>query len=123
MTSRRGCSGTTRSCIPHSQLTTGPVPAWVELSDVGRSILAKSDDNNPLTRWTNQNDLGSDWGPSNGDRRHSLVASGAFLLPFDVTLAAVWTFRSSLPFSALAGLDFNGHLLRQDARCIVAWPE
>ncbi len=50
---------------------------------------------------------GLDHGPANNDRRHALVLSGAVLLPWDVTLGTVWTMRSSLPFSALAGTDLN----------------
>ncbi len=41
-----------------------------------------------------------DNGPADTDRRHSLVASGTALLKYDMTLGAVWTFRSSQPFSA-----------------------
>ncbi|MQA31731.1 MAG: hypothetical protein GEU82_18170 [Luteitalea sp.] len=48
-----------------------------------------------------------DHGPADVDRRHNVVASGAFLLPHDVTLGAVWAWRSSMPFSALAGRDLN----------------
>jgi hypothetical protein len=49
-----------------------------------------------------------DEGYGNADRRHSLVASGAYLLPGDVTLGMVWTLRSTAPFSARAGVDLNG---------------
>ncbi|MGE0451113.1 MAG: carboxypeptidase regulatory-like domain-containing protein [Vicinamibacterales bacterium] len=49
-----------------------------------------------------------DWGPADNDRRHMLVSSGAVLLPGDVTLGAVWTLRSKMPFSALAGTDIDG---------------
>ena len=49
-----------------------------------------------------------DRGPAATDRRHALVASGSVLLPYDVTLGAVWTLRSALPFSAIAGTDVNG---------------
>jgi hypothetical protein len=42
------------------------------------------------------------------DRRHTIVASGAYMLPFDITLGAVWNYRSSRPFSARAGIDLNG---------------
>ena len=45
------------------------------------------------------------WGSQ--DRRHTLVASGAVLLPMDVTLGAVWNYRSTRPFSAVAGTDLN----------------
>jgi hypothetical protein len=70
--------------------------------------LAKSEDNDPAGRVTDQADWSLDWGPSTVERRHSLVASGAVLLPWDLTLGAVWTLRSGLPFSALAGRDING---------------
>ena len=49
-----------------------------------------------------------DLGPNNSDRRHTLVASGAVLLPFDINLSGVFTARSTMPFSALAGIDLNG---------------
>ena len=49
-----------------------------------------------------------DEGPNNSDRRHTLVASGSFLLPGDVTLGGVFTYRSTMPFSAVAGVDING---------------
>ena len=49
-----------------------------------------------------------DEGYGNSDRRHAMVASGAYLLPGDVTLGMVWTFRTTAPFSARAGVDLNG---------------
>ena len=49
-----------------------------------------------------------DEGPNNSDRRHALVASGSFLLPGDVVLGGVFTARSTMPFSATAGIDLNG---------------
>ena len=49
-----------------------------------------------------------DDGYSGQDRRHTIVASGAYMLPWDITLGAVWNYRSSRPFSARAGLDLNG---------------
>jgi len=49
-----------------------------------------------------------DEGYGNADRRHSLVASGAYQLPADVILGMVWTLRSTAPFSARAGVDLNG---------------
>jgi hypothetical protein len=48
-----------------------------------------------------------DQGPADTDRRHGLTASGSVLLPFNISVGAVWTVRSSLPFSALAGKDLN----------------
>lgn len=41
------------------------------------------------------------------DRRHTLVASGAVTLPLDIALGAVWNYRSTRPFSAVAGIDLN----------------
>jgi hypothetical protein len=56
---------------------------------------------------TDQSNYSLDYGPSDLDRRHSLAASGAVLMPYGVTLGAVWTIRSTLPFSAIAGVDLN----------------
>jgi hypothetical protein len=53
-------------------------------------------------------DKGLDQGPADVDRRHAFVASGAFLLPGQITLGAVWALRTTMPFSALAGKDLNG---------------
>jgi len=49
-----------------------------------------------------------DLGPNNNDRRHTVVASGAVLLPYDINLSGVFTARSTMPFSATAGIDLNG---------------
>ena len=46
-----------------------------------------------------------DNGYSNADRRHTLVFSGAYQAPRDVILGAVWTLRSTAPFSARAGRE------------------
>ncbi len=43
------------------------------------------------------------------DRRHGLVASGAVLAPGGITVGAVWTLRTSRPFSASAGVDLDGN--------------
>ncbi|HUK36327.1 MAG TPA: carboxypeptidase regulatory-like domain-containing protein [Vicinamibacterales bacterium] len=56
---------------------------------------------------TNVFNPGLDQGPADADRRHNFVAAGSVLLPLDLNLGAVWTLRSSLPFSALAGKDLN----------------
>jgi hypothetical protein len=68
----------------------------------------RSDDNNLLGRYLDPVNLGLDWGPSGGERRHAVVLSGSVLLPYDVTVGAVWTGRSQLPWSATAGRDLNG---------------
>ncbi len=67
----------------------------------------RSEDNELLTRYLDPFDLRLDWGPSNGERRHALVASGSVLLPGDVTVGAIWSLRSQLPWSARAGRDLN----------------
>ncbi len=43
------------------------------------------------------------------DRRHSVVASGAMVLPWRVTAGAVWTYRTERPFTASAGVDLDGN--------------
>ena len=43
------------------------------------------------------------------DRRHSVVASGAMVLPWSVTAGAVWTYRTDRPFTASAGVDLDGN--------------
>jgi hypothetical protein len=49
-----------------------------------------------------------DEGPNNSDRRHTLVASGSFMLPGDVVVGGIFSARSTMPFSAVAGVDVNG---------------
>jgi hypothetical protein len=61
-----------------------------------------------LSTVTHSEDINLDFGPNNNDRRHSVVVSGAVMLPWDINLSGVFTGRSSLPFSAQAGLDRNG---------------
>ncbi len=74
--------------------------------------LAKGDGNltftGPSGSVTQAENPGLDRGPAANDRRHVLVASGSVLLPADVQLGAVWSIRSTMPFSAIAGRDLNG---------------
>jgi hypothetical protein len=74
----------------------------------------RSHDNNPLQRYIDPFNVDLDWGPSNGERRHALVASGSVLLPLDITVGAVWTLRSQLPWTAISGVDSNGDGFRTD---------
>lgn len=80
--------------------------------------LAKSDGNlasgGISSRITHAENPALDSGPAANDRRHVLVASGSVLLPYDVTLGGVWTVRSTMPFSAIAGRDLNGDALVTD---------
>ena len=68
------------------------------------------------TNWSSGVRLGSvtdffnpsaDEGPHTADRRHAIVASTAVLLPYNLTLGAVWNARTTMPFDALAGRDLN----------------
>jgi Carboxypeptidase regulatory-like domain/TonB dependent receptor len=71
--------------------------------------LASNKDDSPEAQVTNPANYNLDWGPAGADRRHNLVASGSALLPAKITFGAVWTVRSSLPFSALSNtLDVDG---------------
>ena len=80
--------------------------------------LAKADGNlaSPgiSSRMTQAENPALDEGPAPNDRRHVLVASGSVLLPYDVTLGGVWTLRSTMPFSAIAGRDLNGDAVVTD---------
>jgi hypothetical protein len=80
--------------------------------------LAKADGNlaSPgiSSRITQSENPALDEGPAANDRRHVLVASGSVLLPYDVTLGGVWTLRSTMPFSAIAGRDLNGDAVVTD---------
>src|SRR5207237_2544779 len=62
----------------------------------------------PSATITDSANLAYDIGPNNSDRRNTLVASGSFLLPGTVTVGAVFSARSTMPFSAIAGQDLNG---------------
>jgi hypothetical protein len=71
--------------------------------------FVNSKDNAPAGRFTDENNFGIDYGPANAERRHSLVASGGVMLPYGIQIGALWTLRTSLPFSAGAGTDLNGN--------------
>jgi hypothetical protein len=62
----------------------------------------------PSSTVTDSAHLAYDLGPNNSDRRNALVASGSLLLPADVTVGVVFSARSTMPFSAIAGIDLNG---------------
>jgi hypothetical protein len=62
----------------------------------------------PASTVTDSAHLEYDNGPNNSDRRHAVGASVSFLLPGDLTLSGVFGTRSTMPFSAIAGVDLNG---------------
>lgn len=69
--------------------------------------LAKETNQGPTGTITDFYNPALDRGPGSGDRRHSFVASGSVLFPFDINVGGVWTLRSTMPFSARAGRDLN----------------
>ena len=69
--------------------------------------LAKETNEGPTGTITDFYNPSLDRGPGSGERRHGFVASGSVVLPFDISLGGVWTLRSSMPFSARAGIDLN----------------
>src|SRR6186997_924043 len=73
-----------------------------------------SDDNNPMGRYLDPFDLSLDDGPSNGERRHAIVASGSVLIPWGITLGTVWSYRTQRPWSATAGSDLNRDTFNTD---------
>jgi len=49
-----------------------------------------------------------DLGALPSDRRHALVVSDAFQLPYAVVIGTIFNFRTTAPFSARANVDING---------------
>jgi len=74
--------------------------------------LASSDGNvsssSFLSTVTDSAHIDYDLGPNNSDRRHALGLSGSLVLPYDVSLGVIFGVRSTMPFSAIAGVDING---------------
>jgi hypothetical protein len=66
-----------------------------------------SEDNNALSRYLDPFNQSLDWGPSAGERRHALVASGSVMLPWNIALGAIYNLRSQLPWNPTAGKDLN----------------
>ena len=48
---------------------------------------------------TNPLDLSEDEGPDNSDRRHNLVLNGSYVLPLDIQVSGIYSYRSALPYS------------------------
>lgn len=62
-----------------------------------------------LNRIINNDNWFESYGPTAGDRRHSLTVSGIVDLPWGFRLSSISTFLSKPPFRAqIAGIDFNG---------------
>ncbi len=56
---------------------------------------------------TNPLDLSEDEGPDDSDRRHNLTIYGSYILPLDVQLAGIFTYRGALPYSAATPLPLD----------------
>jgi hypothetical protein len=74
------------------------------VAHVGLSYtLAKSTSNYSTTitggAATNPLDLSEDEGPDNADRRHNVVLNGSYVLPFEIQLSGIYSYRSALPYS------------------------
>jgi hypothetical protein len=78
----------------------------------GDDVGSRATNNGGFFHVTDQSNPSLDVGPADTDRRHTLVASGTALLPWDMTLGAVWTYRSSAPFSAYSA-NFSADGQRQ----------
>jgi hypothetical protein len=46
-------------------------------------------------------------GPAGSDRRNAVVMSSAFQLPMDIVFGVIYSYRTTAPFSAFAGIDLN----------------
>ncbi|HSL21484.1 MAG TPA: TonB-dependent receptor [Vicinamibacterales bacterium] len=53
-------------------------------------------------------DPSAERGPSLQDQRHRVVFSGAYALPWNVTVSSIVTLASGRPYNILAGSDLNG---------------
>jgi hypothetical protein len=49
-----------------------------------------------------------DRGPSAGDQRHRVVATGSYMLPWSLEVAGIVSVASGFPYNVLAGVDVNG---------------
>lgn len=78
----------------------------------GDDVGSRATNNGGFFHVTDQSNPSLDVGPADTDRRQTLVASGTALLPWDMALGAVWTFRSSAPFSAYSA-NFSADGQRQ----------
>jgi len=69
-----------------------------------------------------QYNLGAEWGPSNFDVRHKIVASVTVQLPHDFTLSTIVRIQSGFPFTATDGRDLNGDGYFRDRATIEVAP-
>jgi hypothetical protein len=74
---------------------------------VSYTLAYQWDNYNSGTAITNYYNPSEDDGPAATDRRHNLVVSSSGDVWHGITLGAIWTVRSALPFSALAGADLD----------------
>jgi hypothetical protein len=81
---------------------------------------ARDNDSNERSISTSSNfpedqyDLDNDWGPSNFDVRHKLVASLIWQLPLNFQTGVVGVYRTGFPYSALDSRDNNNDTYRNE---------
>jgi hypothetical protein len=63
--------------------------------------LSTCKDSDPTAPMFNLNNPSLNYGYCQTDRRHAVVSSGTYQLPWGFMVSAVWTFRTSLPFNNL----------------------
>jgi hypothetical protein len=89
---------------------------------------ARDNDSNERSVSTSSNfpedqyDLDNDWGPSNFDVRHKLVASLVWQLPLDLQLGVIGVYRTGFPYSALDARDNNNDTYRNERALVETSP-
>lgn len=69
---------------------------------------SKGDTDGPFDFPADSYDLGSEYGASSSDARHTVYAGGWFRLPGGIELTPLVMWRSGLPFNVTTGRDTNG---------------
>jgi hypothetical protein len=89
---------------------------------------ARDNDSNERSTSTSSNfpedqyDLDNDWGPSNFDVRHRLVASAVCQLPLGLQLGVIGVYRTGFPYSALDARDNNNDTYRNERALVETAP-
>jgi Carboxypeptidase regulatory-like domain/TonB dependent receptor len=61
--------------------------------------LSSSSDNHPQNAPVDYNNPQNDWGPSAYDQRNAVILSGSVMLPGQIMVGGIFSYRSNLPFS------------------------
>jgi hypothetical protein len=95
-------------------LTRAEFRRWAR-AQVGASYtLSKATSNTAtglsVTGTTNPFDLSEDEGPDDNDRRHNFVFDGSVRMPWDIQLAALWAYRSAIPYSVSTAFQLDSDI-------------